>query len=339
MKDETQKVIAATFYLVILLIYINCLFYMIYKLPFGMLDVDGYLYHSGDQDPRLQHVNNGKRLDLIHNWQYTIFYRLLAQLGNPRITFLWLPPILLGLIIIEVYFIYAHNGKGALNKTIIFVCMTYAIPFFYTAALYRQILGMSLVLGGYNLLIRGKKIGYIPLAIGFLTHIHLLPIAGIYKLADWINRHKWHHCSALVVVGAIITLKSNIIMSIGILSGRPQPSFYIQLFTLTNPLLLIYGLKRIRKDTPHILLILLLITMPLTDQSRGLIFLHILLASIAYDKYRKENNPLYYLIIILILSYLWWGNMLGFLLKSMIKDGVERGLNLNPIINYLTTHQ
>ena len=217
--------------------------------------------------------------------------------------------------------------------------MTYAIPFFFTAALYRQILSMVLILTGYNLAIRHKKIGY-PIGLtGFITHIHLIPIAGIYALANRIYNKKYTQSAVILTIGAIIALKTDLILAIGILSGRPQPSLYTQLFTITNPLLLFYGLKNIKKDFSHILLILLLITMPLTDQSRGMIFFHITIVSIAYDKYKKENTPKYYIAALITLIFLWSANLINFLINSMIKDGAERSLDLSPMIDYLFRHR
>ena len=340
MREDTKTIIFCSIYLMILLMFINLAFYSLYELPFGMLDVDGYLYHSGDPDPRLNHVNKGHRMILIDRWDYKIFYSLLDLFGNPRITFLWLPPLLLTVLILQIYWIYQEKGSHALNETIMIVCMTYAIPFFFTAALYRQLLGMVLLLAGYNLIIRDRKIiGYVLIITGFLTHIHLAPIAALYVLADRIYKKRWLHTAALMIIATAIALNTRIVLAISPLLPTPQPGLYMQLFTITNPILLIYALKRPKWDFLHILLVILIISMPLTDQSRGLIFLHIILVTIAYQKYMQEDTPRYYYIILVILSFLWYTNLLNFLVRSMIQDGVERNLDLMPIMNYLTTHR
>ncbi len=337
MKDETKTAITCTTYLVIFLIYINCAFYSIYTLPFGMIDIDGYLYHNGDPDPRLQNINNGIRLKITG--EYIIFYKTLETLGNPRITFLWLPPLLIGLLILQVYWIYDHLGGKALRHTLMFVCMTYAIPFFFIAALYRQLMGMVILLIGYNLLIRNRKIlGGLLVIVGVITHIHLAPIAAIYVLADRVHKRKWLHTAVLVAAGTVIALKTQMIMAIGPLLPSPQPTLYTILFTLTNPILVIYAFKRLNWDFKHILLVMLLITMPFTDQSRGMIFLQILLVPMAYTEFTRKHTPTHYKILILILSCLWFSNIINFLIHSMAKDSIERNLDLRPMIEYLQTH-
>lgn len=338
MRSDTKTLLFCAASIAALLTYINILFYSAYSLPFGMLDVDGYLYHSGDPDPRLQYINHGNRID-TNQWQYRIFYTLIETVRNPRITFLWLPPLLIAALLILTYQIYNHHRDDALNRTVLFVAMTYGLPFFYTAALYRQLLAMVLLLAGYNLIIRGHRLGYAAAALGILTHIHLTPIAVIYALAERIEGRHYTHAGMIIAASTVIALNTNLIGAIGPLNGAPQPNLYTQLFVLTNPILLLYAYKKPKWDRQHILLTLLTLTMPFSDQSRGLIFLHITLATVAYDKIKQEKTPKYYQLILIALSYLWYTNLLNFLLNSLLKDSIERGLDLTPIFNYLTTHK
>jgi hypothetical protein len=112
-----------------------------------------------------------------------------------------------------------------------------------------------------------------------------------------------------------------------------RPSLYTVFYIATNPLLWAWGLKELKWTYRDILFLLLLVTMPFSEAARGMIFLHLILVDRAVDKFMDEHESNWYIAAIVFLSILWFNYMGGYLIKSLIIDSADRGLDLSKLVD------
>ena len=325
MDSYRERIIAVCLFLFLFLLYLNLIFYSIYQLPVGQVDVDNYLRGFYGSDP------------LVDNLKYVLFYSVVSAIGEPKITLLWLPPLLVSILLYLIFLAYSKEDTqySAFIKTLLFTFLTFNIWFYFGVGIYRQLFAMVLLLTGYALHNRHRNMSTIFYLFSLIMHINLLPIFILAYTAKIIHREDYEFLAVVAVVSAAAVVATSSWDSISFFIASPQPSFYLLFMVLTNPFLWYYGLQNLRWTPKHILLTLLIITMPFSDQGRGMIFLHLLLVDVAYDTYVAKKECRHIQLLLLFLSYLWFQNMIIFLVKSTIINSFDRGLDLSIITRHI----
>jgi hypothetical protein len=288
----------------------------------GQVDVDNYLRGFYGRDP------------IVNNPKMIVFYTVVAWLGDPVITLLWLPPLLLAFLLYLIFLAYRKENSEAIafSKSLIFLFFTFNIWFFFGVGIYRQLLAMVLLFIGYALQRHHRLLGMVFYVLALVVHINLLPIFLIVYCSQVVYEKRFRELLSLGVVSFLAVIVTHTTDGIVFFISSPQPSFYLLFMALTNPFLWYYGLHDLKWTQKHILLILLLITMPFSDQGRGMIFLHLALIDVAYDCYQERKEKRITKVLLLFLGYLWFQNLIIFLLKSMIIDSYSRGLDLSILV-------
>jgi hypothetical protein len=324
MERKTRAVAAAVFFC---LIWVNVLFYSQWGLPMGQVDIDNYLISLGDTDPRLP-----VKASVAEQPAYYVFYHIVKLFGNPRITFLWLPPLMLAVIVVYVQKLYQRHSHPLIAhiKMLVFVFGTFNVWFFFICGLYRQTMGMMFLLIGLELLWSGRWFGLGLILLGLAVHIHLAPIGFITWIAYLLSRRQYRWAALSFCGGVLAASYLNLWGAVGWVN---RPSLYTVFYIATNPLLWGWGLKELKWTYRDILFLLLLVTMPFSEAARGMIFLHLILVDRAVDKFMDEHESNWYIAAIVFLSILWFNYMGGYLIKSLIIDSADRGLDLSKLVD------
>jgi len=328
-----KLVLFLSLYLFFFLFLVNILFYSVYGLPVGEVDVDRYLYYLGDEDSRIVHDG----FNPFRDWRYVFFYSFVSVFRNPRITLLWLPPLLLSVLVVLIYLFYSMIDRGtALFKSLVFVFLTYNVWGLFVCGLYRQLFAVVLFMAAVYLYFSKRFIvSCLMLLLAVWAHVNILPILFICLLAELIYRRMYWCVLAALLFSGVATYSLGLYAGVAYVSGAPQPSLYAVFFTFTNPLLWVYGLRGLKWGRADILLVLLLVTMPFTDQVRGLFFLHLVLVERSCRVFAGVKEKKYFVVLLLVLSYLWFNNLIIYLVKSMAFDFLDRGLDPSMLLRFL----
>jgi hypothetical protein len=305
-------------------------FFNRYHLPFGMSDVDNYMFWLGGGP-----FNESDQIGLITHIVVLFFFGGILGLGY----MFWLNvliPVLVWLVLpLCVYWMFKSMGNDdslAVCQTLLFMFGSFTLLFFQFTALWAELVSFILfvlALKFYTQLRYGEFMIFLVFSV--LSHPFILGVWFLFFISWlWDNSHRGY--AILVVTGLVgfvmltrlsgyITLFTNYM--------RNEPTLYMMFFVYTCPLLLLFVLSGFEYGRFSTFMLILLVVCPFIQLGRGMPFLQLFLAYYGGLGFRRLRTilPRLFPVLCWILFYLWFDYFFGFMNNNMVKEFVLRGIN------------